>query len=105
MQKKWTEHNFATNADTSAFIAELDRLNAVNMHNQYPDISLSLKLLKDITKLRIEADKASPINEPASPALSTPAVAAPPVVNTEKAPDAEKPVEAPKPEPAKKSKK
>lgn len=103
--KKWTEHNFATNADTSAFIAELDRLNAVNMHNQYPDISLSLKLLKDITKLRIEADKASPINEPASPALSTPAVAAPPVVNTEKAPDAEKPVEAPKPEPAKKSKK
>jgi len=103
--KKWTEHNFATNADTSAFIAELDRLNAVNMHNQYPDISLSLKLLKDITKLRIEADKASPINEPASPALSTPAVAAPPVVNTDKAPDAEKPVEAPKPEPAKKSKK
>jgi len=103
--KKWTEHNFATNADTSAFIAELDRLNAVNMRSQYPDISLSLKLLKDITKLRIEADKASPINEPASPALSTPAVAAPPVVNTEKAPDAEKPVEAPKPEPAKKSKK
>ncbi|PPD48120.1 MAG: enzyme of heme biosynthesis [Methylobacter sp.] len=103
--KKWTEHNFATNADTSAFIAELDRLNAVNMHNQYPDISLSLKLLKDITKLRIEADKASPINEPASPVSSIPAVAVPPVVNTDKAPDAEKPVEAPKPEPAKKSKK
>jgi uncharacterized protein HemX len=103
--KKWAEHNFATNADTSAFIAELDRLNTVNMHNQYPDISLSLKLLKDITKLRIEADKASLINEPVSPAPSTPAIAAPPVVNTEKAPDAEKPVEAPKPEPAKKSKK
>lgn len=103
--KKWAEQHFAKNADNSAFIAELDRLNAVNMHSQYPDISLSLKLLKDITKLRIEADKAGPANDSASPASSIPPVAVPSVVNTEKTTDAETPVEAPKPEPAKKSKK
>ncbi|MDD2800307.1 MAG: uroporphyrinogen-III C-methyltransferase [Methylococcales bacterium] len=103
--KKWAEQHFAKNADNSAFIAELDRLNAVNMHSQYPDISLSLKLLKDITKLRIEADKAGSANDSASPASSIPPVAVPSVVNTEKTTDAETPVEAPKPEPAKKSKK
>ncbi len=70
--KKWTEQNFAKNAGTADFIAELDRFNAIKIRSQFPDISLSLKMLKDVTKLRIEADKAmqtetlKPNNSPAT---------------------------------------
>jgi uroporphyrin-3 C-methyltransferase len=80
--KKWTEQNFAKNAETSNFIAELDRFNAIKIRSHFPDISLSLKMLRDITKLRLEADKAMPSAEKA------------------KAAQVEKPVEAAKPEEA-----
>jgi uncharacterized protein HemX len=61
--KKWVEKNFAKNAETSTFVAELDKFNAVKIRSQFPDISLSLKMLRDISKLRLEADKVMPSNE------------------------------------------
>jgi len=74
--KKWVELNFAKNAETGRFVAELDKFNAIKIRNQFPDISLSLKMLRDISKLRLEADKAvqpdektkaDPVNKPAEP--------------------------------------
>jgi len=107
--KKWIELNFAKNGDREAFLAELEKLNSVKLRSDYPDISLSVKLLKDITKLRIEADKAEPkIEEGSRPVTQpTPSVEAVPAqpANDEKNAEAVKPVEAPKTEPAKKSKK
>ena len=56
--KSWLLENFTKNGDARNFIAELDRLSVINLRGQFPDISLSLKMLRDITKLRIETDKA-----------------------------------------------
>lgn len=56
----WLDKNFNKNAETRQFIAELNQLNATKLNAQMPDISLSLKMLRDITKLRIETDKAMP---------------------------------------------
>lgn len=56
--KKWIEQHFTKNTASSNFIAELDKYSAIKIHGDFPDISLSLKMLKDISKLRIEADKA-----------------------------------------------
>ena len=56
--KKWVEQNFTKNTASSNFIADLDKYSAIKIHGDFPDISLSLKMLKDISKLRIEADKA-----------------------------------------------
>jgi uncharacterized protein HemX len=56
--KKWVELNFTKNTASSNFIADLDKYSAIKIHGDFPDISLSLKMLKDISKLRIEADKA-----------------------------------------------
>jgi len=56
--KKWVEQHFTKNTASSNFIAELDKYSAIKIHGDFPDISLSLKMLKDISKLRIEADKA-----------------------------------------------
>jgi uncharacterized protein HemX len=56
--KKWSEKNFAQNAETNNFIAELDKFSAIKIRSHFPDISLSLKMLRDITKLRLEVDKA-----------------------------------------------
>jgi uroporphyrin-3 C-methyltransferase len=56
--KKWTEQHFTKNAEVDNFIAELDRFNNIKIRSQFPDISSSLKMLRDITKLRIETDKA-----------------------------------------------
>ncbi len=56
--KQWLTENFTQNDDAKSFSAELDRLNAIQMRGQFPDISGSLKMLRDISKLRIENDKA-----------------------------------------------
>lgn len=61
--KQWLQKNFAEDEKTDQFVAELDKLSDVKLRNQYPDISLSLKLLKDISKLRIETDKGA-LNSP-----------------------------------------
>jgi uroporphyrin-3 C-methyltransferase len=92
--KKWTEQNFAKDEATNKFIAELDKFNAVKIRSHFPDISLSLKMLRDITKLRLEADKAM---SPAEKAKSEqPEKPGEPVKPSETAPPAEpqKPVEA-----------
>jgi len=56
--KQWVTDNFTKNKGSKSFVAELDRLDSIAIRSQFPDISLSLKMLKDITKLRLEADKA-----------------------------------------------
>ena len=56
--KKWTQQNFAKDADDNSFLADLERLNITKISSQLPDISLSLKMLKDIATLRVETDKA-----------------------------------------------
>lgn len=109
--KKYIEQNFAQNADTADYVAELNRFYAIKIRSQFPDISLSLKMLRDITKLRTETDKAiqaksvednkEKVNqpaataEPAKPAEPQPAIPA----EAGSANPAEKPAEAKKPEP------
>lgn len=78
--KEWLQKNFSENQKTKNFAAELDKLAGVQLHSQYPDVSGSLKLLKDISKLRLETDKAL-LNE--APALPTPAPAAQPPANAQ----------------------
>lgn len=56
----WLDKNFTKNQATQQFMAELNQLNATKLNAQMPDISQSLKMLRDITKLRIETDKAMP---------------------------------------------
>ena len=56
--KKWTEQNFTKNEDVNNFIAEMERLDNLKIRSQFPEISASLKMLKDIATLRIETDKA-----------------------------------------------
>lgn len=69
--KQWLKKNFSENKQTEQFIAELDKLAAVQIRSQYPDVSTSLKMLKDIGRLRIETDKAV-FNNPSAPAENVP---------------------------------
>lgn len=69
--KQWLVKNFAENQQTEQFVAELDKLGNVQIRSQYPDVSGSLKLLKDISKLRIETDKAVLGNPPKSATEAT----------------------------------
>ncbi len=62
--KKWLEQHFAKNDVSYNLTEELDKFSAIKIHGQFPDISLSLKMLKDISKLRIEGDKAMQTSEP-----------------------------------------
>jgi uncharacterized protein HemX len=68
--KKWTEKHFTRNTDVNNFIAELDRFKTIKIRSQFPDISLSLKMLRDLTKLRIETDKAMQPAETVAPVKS-----------------------------------
>ena len=72
--KKWTEEHFTKDADVNNFIAELDRFTNIKIRSQFPDISLSLKMLRDITKLRIETDKAMQPTETVVPAEKSEAI-------------------------------
>lgn len=65
--KKWTAQHFTKDTDVNNFIAELDRFNNIKIHSQFPDISSSLKMLRDITKLRLETDKAMQPAETVAP--------------------------------------
>ncbi len=56
--QQWLKGNFTVNAAANKFQAELDDLNSVQIRSQFPDVSKSLKMLKNITKLRVETDKA-----------------------------------------------
>jgi uncharacterized protein HemX len=55
--KKWLNGNFTRNSNANDFIKELDKLKKIKLRKQLPDVSQSLKMIKDITKLRIETDK------------------------------------------------
>ena len=55
--KQWLDGNFTRNSNTNDFIKELDKLKKIKLRKQLPDVSQSLKMIKDITKLRIETDK------------------------------------------------
>ena len=70
--QKWLLQNFAKEKEADRFAASLDKIAEVRIRSQFPDISLSLKMLRDITKLRIETDKA----------FSSPAKSAPVAVET-----------------------
>ncbi len=74
--QKWITSNFVKEKAAEHFTLALDKLTDVRLRSQFPDISLSLKMLRDITKLRIETDKAlsntSAVNK-AEPVETTPA--------------------------------
>ncbi len=55
--KKWTDEHFNDNDNAKLFIGEVSRLQDVKLRSQLPDISLSLKMLRDVSKLRVETDK------------------------------------------------
>lgn len=55
--KQWMKENFTRNTSANSFLQELDKLNKVKLRTQFPDVSQSLKMIKDMTKLRVEMDK------------------------------------------------
>ncbi len=67
--KKWINENFTRNTNANVFIKELDKFKETRLRKQLPDVSKSLKMLKDITKLRIETDK-SQINTDNKPSVN-----------------------------------
>ena len=67
--KKWVQKHFLDDADAKKFIADLEQFTEIKIHSQFPDISKSLKMLRDITKLRIETDKAIQPEAPVEPTV------------------------------------
>ncbi|GAB6142384.1 uroporphyrinogen-III C-methyltransferase [Methylosoma difficile] len=97
--KNWLDQHFAHNEEAKLLLEELSRFSQVKINSQFPDISLSLKMLKDITKLRLEVDKA--IQPPSAESVTSnakplPVEVVPKAVETPKAADPVK-VEPPKP--------
>ena len=62
--KKWLAKHFAKNKNSKSFAKELDKLNETPIRGQFPDISQSLKMLRDIVKLRIDTDKTVASSKP-----------------------------------------
>ncbi len=54
----WLSENFTKNNAYLHFESELKKLKSLHIRNQFPDISQSLKMLRNIAKLRLETDKA-----------------------------------------------
>jgi uncharacterized protein HemX len=88
--RKWVTQHFGQNSDTTNLMSELDKLVAIKIRNQFPDISLSLKMLRDITKLRIETDKgmkpAETAPQPITPAQADKIEAGDPAIPAETVP-------------------
>lgn len=88
--KSWLEEHFAKNEDSRTLAEELTVLTAVKIHSQFPDISHSFKMLRDISKLRLDAEKAIKTEETPAPevppALPTPPPVAKPAPTTPPAP-------------------
>jgi len=55
---QWLNELFTNDVVRVRFARELEKLQAISIRSNFPDISLSFKMLKDIGKLRLEADKA-----------------------------------------------
>lgn len=62
---QWLSKNFTQNSQRVNFVNELNRLQAIQIRSNFPDISQSLKMLRNIVKLRLETDKA--LQEDAQP--------------------------------------
>jgi uroporphyrin-III C-methyltransferase len=56
--KTWVEQQFTPNDAAKSFVNELEHLKTIQLRSQLPDISVSLKMIRDVSKLRIETDKA-----------------------------------------------
>ena len=54
---QWLNKNFTNDQVRVRFVRELEKLRAIQIRSNLPDISLSFKMLKDIVKLRLEADQ------------------------------------------------
>jgi len=65
---QWLNANFTNDRVRLRFRHELERLKAIQLRSNLPDISLSFKMLKDIVKLRLETDKAFQDEDNAQPA-------------------------------------
>lgn len=57
--EQWLSKNFTKNAEYKNFLDELEQLKAIQIRSNFPDISKSLKVLRNIAKLRLETDKAA----------------------------------------------
>ena len=57
--QQWLSKNFTKNAAYKNFLSELEQLKSIQIRSNFPDISKSLKMLRNIAKLRLETDKAS----------------------------------------------
>ena len=55
---QWLNKNFTQDSERVGFANELNRLKAIQIRSNFPDISQSLKMLRNIAKLRLETDKA-----------------------------------------------
>lgn len=55
---QWLHNNFTKDSAFKDFSRELEQLKAIQIRSNFPDISKSLKMLRNITKLRLETDKA-----------------------------------------------
>jgi len=55
---QWLVKNFTKDTPRVNFASELNRLKAIQIRSNFPDISKSLKMLRNIAKLRLETDKA-----------------------------------------------
>lgn len=63
--QQWLSKNFTKDAEYKNFLIELELLKAIQIRSNFPDISQSLKMLRNIAKLRLETDKAAqPVVEP-----------------------------------------
>jgi len=69
---QWLKMNFTKNSAYNQFASELEQLKAIQIRSNFPDISKSLKMLRNIAKLRLETDKALQPNGK-SPAPKKPA--------------------------------
>ncbi|WP_428353222.1 uroporphyrinogen-III C-methyltransferase [Methyloprofundus sp.] len=56
--QQWLSKNFTKDAEYNNFLSELEQLKKIQIRNNFPDISQSLKMLRNIVKLRLESDKA-----------------------------------------------
>ncbi len=74
--RQWLREHFTINTEAKSFLVELDKLEKSVIHTDHPDVSQSLKMLKDITKLQLETDKALSQDEEMPDVTSQPAAIA-----------------------------
>ncbi len=56
--KTWIEQHFLLNEQSKPMLSALEKLSVADIESDYPDISTPVKMLRDLAKLRLEADKA-----------------------------------------------